>query len=102
MVVTAAEWRKMGLSEILESLETALNVIENEDILSFEDFKKLLDDAARIIQVIINNADKDRGMLIDAFIDDLEGIKALLEEYRVGEALDYINARLKDYMEGEN
>jgi hypothetical protein len=40
-----------------------------------------------------------RKMLVEAFIDDLEAIKALLEEYRVGEALNYISARLRDYIE---
>jgi predicted RNA-binding protein with EMAP domain len=98
MVVTAAEWRKMSLSRILESLETALNVIDKEEVLPFKEFRKLLDSATRIVQILNDHIDQVEKLLIEAFIDDLEAIKALLEEYRVGEALDYINARLEDYM----
>jgi predicted RNA-binding protein with EMAP domain len=104
MVVTAAEWRRMGLPEILESLETALNVIEKEEVLPFKVFRELLDSATRIVQILNDHVDQVEKLLIETFIDDLEEIKTLLEEYNLGkrplaDAWDYINARLEVYME---
>jgi predicted RNA-binding protein with EMAP domain len=104
MVVTAAEWRRMGLSGILESLETALNVIEKEEVLPFKVFRELLDSVTRIVQILNDHVDQVEKLLIEAFIDDLEEIKTLLEEYNLGKRLladvwDYINARLEVYME---
>jgi hypothetical protein len=117
MVVTAAEWRKMGLRGILESLETALNVIENEKI-GIDEFKMLLDSATRILQILNDHAtdlgarilqltdelESKEDMMKKAFVEDLEEIKTLLEEYNLGKRLladvwDYINARLEVYME---